>query len=249
MWKKQKPILNPMGKPIIATNMSKKTNLKSLSRFLQILDGTFPSGIFIHSFGLEPHIIKNSVKNIDDLEIYLKNLIIDQYAKMEFVSIQKVYEALENKKLNLLKKLDKEFGAYLTFEYAKASQDIGQNYFAQIKNLPTKKSVKEYFSLIENRSCPANEVIVLSALAYDLDIAMEDFIVMWTKKNLINIAATSLKISRIKPSEIQQMLFEFDAILEALGFENINNKITNFNPLFEEIIFSHKNLEPKMFTT
>ena len=72
---------------------------------------------------------------------------------------------------------------------------------------------------------------------------------MWTKKNLINIAATTLKISRIKPSQIQQMLFEFDEILENLGFENIENKITNFNPLFEEIIFSHKNLEPKMFTT
>jgi len=226
-----------------------KTNLKSLSRFLQILDGTFPSGIFIHSFGLEPHIVKEKVNDIVDLKIYLKNLIIDQYAKMEFVSIQKVYEALENKKLNLLKKLDNEYGAYLTYEYAKASKDIGQNYFAQIKNLPTKKSVKEYFSFIENKSCPANEVIVLSALAYDLDIAIEDFIVMWTKKNLINIAATSLKISRIKPSEIQQMLFEFDAILEALDFKNIGNKITNFNPLFEEIIFSHKNLEPKMFTT
>ena len=72
---------------------------------------------------------------------------------------------------------------------------------------------------------------------------------MWTKKNLINIAVTSLKISRIKPSEIQQMLFEFDGILENLNFKNIGNKITNFNPLFEEIIFSHKNLEPKMFTT
>jgi urease accessory protein len=45
------------------------------------------------------------------------------------------------------------------------------------------------------------------------------------------------------------MLFEFDEILENLDFENIGNKITNFNPLFEEIIFSHKNLEPKMFTT
>ena len=71
------------------------------------------------------------------------------------------------------------------------------------------------------------------------------------KKNLINIATTSLKISRIKPSEIQQMLFEFDEFLENIdfNFDIKKDKITNFNPLFEEIIFSHKNLEPKMFTT
>ena len=243
MWKKQKGILNQMVKH------TTRTNLKSLSRFLQILDGTFPSGMFVHSFGLEPHIVKEVVYDEKSLKIYLKNLIIDQYSKMEFVYIKKVYEALENDRLNLIKKLDNEYGAYLTYEYAKASKDIGENYFAQIKSLPTKDIVKKYFKNIENKLCDANEIIVLSALAYDLDICMEDFIVMWTKKNLINIAATTLKISRIKPSQIQKMLFEFDEILENIVFEKIDEKITNFNPLFEEVIFSHKNLEPKLFVT
>ncbi|MCT7910069.1 urease [Arcobacter lacus] len=226
-----------------------KTNLKSLSRFLQILDGSFPSGVFVHSFGLEPHVLKEKVKDINSLKIYLENLIIDQYSKIEFVYVKKVYEALEKEKLGILKKFDNELGAYLTFEFAKASRDIGQNYFVQIKNLTTKNIVKEYFSLIENKSCVGNEIIVLSAMAFDMDISMDDFIVMWTKKNLINIAVTTLKISRIKPSEIQKMLFEIDDILEKFDYKNIKNKITNFNPLFEEIIFAHKNLEPKMFTT
>ncbi|MDN5108268.1 urease accessory UreF family protein [Aliarcobacter butzleri] len=226
-----------------------KTNLKSLSRFMQILDGNFPSGVFVHSFGLEPHVLKEKIKDINSLKIYLENLIIDQYSKIEFVYVKKVYEALEKEKLNLVKKLDNELGAYLTFEFAKASRDIGQNYFAQIKSLALKDIVKEYFSFIENKSCIGNEIIVLSAIAFDMDICLEDFIVMWTKKNLINIAVTTLKISRIKPSEIQKMLFEIDEILEEFDYKNIENKITNFNPLFEEIIFAHKNLEPKMFTT
>ena len=238
-----------MVKLTIVTNMYKKTNLKSLSRFLQILDGTFPSGIFVHSFGLEPHIIKQNVKDINTLKIYLKNLIIDQYLKMEFVYIKKIYGALENNKLSIINRMDNIYSSFLTYEYAKSSINIGINYYTHIKHLATEEIVKEYFSLIENKKTPANEIIILSVYAYDLNICMKDFIVMWTKKNLINIAATALKISRIKPSEIQQMLFEFDDILENLDFKNIGNKITNFNPLFEEIIFSHKNLEPKMFTT
>ncbi|MDD2888200.1 MAG: urease accessory UreF family protein [Aliarcobacter sp.] len=225
------------------------TNLKALSRFLQILDGTFPSGIFVHSFGLEPHIIRQNVKDIITLKTYLKNVIIDQYANMEFIYIKKVYDALESNKLHLIKKMDNNYGCYLTYEYTKLSINIGINYYTQIKAHPTKKIVQEYFSLIENKKAVGNEIIVLSAYAFDLGIRLEDFIVMWTKKNLINISATSLKISRIKPSEIQQMLFEFDEILGNFDFKNIGNKITNFNPLFEEIIFSHKNLEPKMFTT
>lgn len=237
-----------MEKHTIATKMQ-KTNLKSLSRFLQILDGSFPSGVFVHSFGLEPHVLKEKVKDINSLKIYLENLIIDQYSKIEFVYVKKIYEALEKEKLGILKKLDNELGAYLTFEFAKASRDIGQNYFVQIKNLASKDIVKEYFSLIENKFCIGNEIIVLSAMAFDMDICLENFIVMWTKKNLINIAVTTLKISRIKPSEIQKMLFEIDEILEKFDYKNIKNKITNFNPLFEEIIFEHKNLEPKLFVT
>ena len=227
------------------------TNLKALSRFLQILDGTFPSGIFVHSFGLEPHIIKQNVYNINTLKIYLENIITDQYDNMEFIYIKKVYDALEANKLHLIKKMDNHYGSYLTYEYTKLSINIGINYYTQIKEHPTKEIVKEYFSLIENKKAVGNEIIVLSAYAFDLGISLQDFIVMWTKKNLINIATTSLKISRIKPSEIQQMLFEFDEILENIdfSFDIKKDKITNFNPLFEEIIFSHKNLEPKMFTT
>jgi urease accessory protein len=227
------------------------TNLKALSRFLQILDGSFPSGAFVHSFGLEPHVIKQNVKDINTLKIYLKNIIIDQYTNMEFIYIKKVYDALNRNKLHLIKKMDNIYGGCLTYEYTKLSINIGNNYYTQIKNHPTKQIVKEYFSLIENKQSLGNEIIVLSAYAFDLDIALEDFIVMWTKKNLINIAATTLKISRIKPSEVQQMLFKFDEILENLdfSFDIKKDKITNFNPLFEEIIFAHKNLEPKMFAT
>jgi len=234
-----------MVKHITLTN---HTNLKSLSRFMQILDGSFPSGMFVHSFGLEPHIVKEKVKDIDTLEIYLQNLIIDQYSKMEFVYICKTYKYLEENRLSVVKKLDNEISSYLTYEYAKASKDIGHNYYIQIKDTVSTNIVKEYFSLIKDEKADANELIVLSSYAYDLNIDIKDFIVMWTKKNLINIAATSIKISRIRPSDIQKMLFEFDEILENMDF-NFDEKITNFNPLFEEVIFEHKTLEPKMFVT
>jgi len=225
-----------------------RTSLKSLSRFMQILDGSFPSGVFVHSFGLEPHIVKEKVNDIDTLKIYLENLIIDQYSKMEFIYIQKTYKYLKEDRLGLLKKLDNEISSYLTYDYAKASRDIGHNYYIQIKGTVSKDEVKQYFSFIKDEKVDTNELIVLASYAYDLDISIKSFIVMWTKKNLINIAATTLKISRIKPSDIQKMLFEFDEVLENIDF-NFDDKITNFNPLFEEVIFEHKVLEPKMFVT
>lgn len=230
-------------------NHTTRTELKSLSRFLQILDGSFPSGAFVHSFGLEPHIIQEKVQNIEELRVYLHNLLIDQYAKFEFVYIQKMYEAFVNNKMCGIKKLDNEYGAYLTYEYAKASKDMGHNYLIQIENWVNKDNVQTYFAGIKNKLFVGNELSVLTAYAFELDMRVEEFMVLWAKKNLVNIAMCSLKISRIQPSQIQQVLFEFDEVLAKIQLNEIQNKITNFNPLFEEIIFAHKNLEPKMFTT
>lgn len=221
---------------------------KSLSRFIQIFDGSFPSGAFIHSFGLEPHIVSEKVTTIGELKQYLVNIIRYQYQGLDFVLVQKVFKHLENKSLNLLIKDDKNFASMSSFEYAKASKDLGQNYIKQINFNIKKEIVRDYFQTLQDKKTFGNELVVLSAYAYELDIDVDTFLLLWCKKNLINIAMTSLKISRIKPSDIQKMLFEFDDKLEDM-ISNREKNLNNFNPLFEEIIYQHKSLKPKLFAT
>ena len=229
--------------------MEKHTiHTKALSRFLQILDGSFPSGAFVHSFGLEPHIVLEQVSNADELKVFLENLIIDQYQGLDFVLVKKIYALFEQKKLNLIFKEDRNYSAMLSYEYAKASKEMGHNYLKQINFKIEKKVVKEYFNAIKSNDSLGNELAILSAYAYELDMEVDSFLLLWCKKNIINIAMASLKISRIKPSDIQKVLFEFDDSLEK--YIQISSKsINNFNPLFEEIIYQHKRLEPKLFVT
>ena len=230
------------------THTNKMNQTKALSRFLQLLDGVFPSGAFVHSFGLEPHIVLGFVKDKESLKQYLENIIIDQYQKLEFVAVKKVFKLLEENKLNFLIKEDKKFASMLSFEYAKASKDLGENYLKHINFDIKKEIVKEYFEKIKSKETVGNELFVLSSYAYELDLNAETFLLLWCKKSLINIASASLKISRIKPSEIQQILFTFDELIEE-KIKKSSKRISNFNPLFEEVIFSHLNLEPKMFVT
>ena len=221
---------------------------KALSRFLQILDGVFPSGAFVHSFGLEPHIVLGFVNDKETLKSFLENILTDQYQKMEFSIVKKVFDLLEKDKLNLLIKEDEKFSSMLSYEWAKASKDMGENYLKHINFKINTKIVKEYFELVKNKKTYGNELFVLSSYAYELGLDYQTFLLFWCKKSLINIASASLKISRIKPSEIQQVLFDFDEIIEEM-IKNSSNRLSNFNPLFEEVIFSHLNLEPKMFAT
>jgi urease accessory protein len=102
--------------------------------------------------------------------------------------------------------------------------------------------------VLSQQKSPGNELAVLSAYAYELGLDKELLMLLWCKKSLVTLAACTLKISRIKPSEIQQMLFRFDDGIE----DYINNSkpsVENFNPLFEEVIYQHLHLEPKLFTT
>lgn len=230
-----------------ATNMQ-INQAKALSRFLQLLDGVFPSGAFVHSFGLEPHIVLGFVDDKDSLKQYLENIVIDQYQNLEFVAVKKVYTLLEEGNLKKLIKEDEKFSSMLSFEYAKASKDLGENYLKHINFEIKNKIVKNYFQSVIDKKSFGNELFILSSYAYDLGLDVDTFLLFWTKKSLINIASASLKISRIKPSQIQKILFSFDEILEN-KIKNSSKNISNFNPLFEEVIFSHLNLEPKMFTT
>lgn len=223
-------------------------NLLALSRFLQLLDGVFPSGAFVHSFGLEPHVVLDFVKDKESLKQYLENIVIDQYQKLEFVAVKKVYKLLEEEKLNHLLKEDEKYSSMLSFEYAKASKDLGENYLKHINFEIKNEIVQKYFQKVIDKKTYGNELFILASYAYELGLDCETFLLFWTKKSLINIASASLKISRIKPTEIQQILFWFDEILEE-KIKSSSRNISNFNPLFEEVIFSHLNLEPKMFAT
>ena len=131
------------------------THTKALSRFLQILDASFPSGSFVHSFGLEPHIVLEYVYDKKSLKQYLENLLVDQYQKFEFVHVKKIFTFLCEDKLNLMLKEDEKYLAMLSYEYAKASSVIGENYLKHINFDIEKDIVKEYFNFIKDK--PSNE--------------------------------------------------------------------------------------------
>jgi urease accessory protein len=221
---------------------------KALNRLFQILDGSFPSGSFVHSFGLEPHILMERVSDVEELRTFLHNLITHQYQGGDFAFVKRIHRAFEKGQFAVALREDNRYGAMLTYEYAKASRELGSNYLKQIDGDIKKKRVRLYFDLVREGKTFGHELAVLTAYAYELEIPVELFLALWCKKSILNIAMASLKISRIQPSQIQRMLFTFDEKIDEL-VENSTQSVSLFNPLFEEVIYRHKSLEPKLFAT
>lgn len=156
-------------------------NSLALSRFLQLLDGVFPSGAFVHSFGLEPHVVLDFVNDKETLKQYLENIVIDQYQNLEFGAVKKVYKLLEEKKINHLIKEDEKYSSMLSFEYAKASKDLGENYLKHINFEIKNKIVQEYFQKVLDKKTYGNELFILSSYAYELGLDCDTFLLFWTK--------------------------------------------------------------------
>jgi len=222
--------------------------IEAIARFMQVLDSAFPSGSFVHSFGLEPHIVSGRVYDKESLKQYLENHIVDQYRQCEFPFVVQCYQALLAHNLKAFIRLDQQFSAMFSDTFAQASRDIGRNYLKHIEALPHHAISKDYFHAIKMQNAVGNELAVLSAYAFELGMDKALFLVMWSKKNLMSIAMCAVKISRIKPSDIQEILFELDVLLLD-ATKHYLPTMGNFNPLFEQTIYQHRVCEPKLFMT
>ena len=224
------------------------TPIKALSRFVQLLDGNFPSGGFVHSYGLEAHVVLEQVTTSDTLETYLHNVVQDQYRRFEFPFVNRVFQCLETGNLGALVKADNRYSAMQHQAFAAASVSIGRNYLRHIGAPIETPAVQAYFDAVAQGQSRGNELAVLGAYAFELGLDRELFLLLWCKKSLMALTLASLKITRIRPSDIQQILFRIDEAIEA-SIDTSSVTVENFNPLFEEIVYRHPYLEPKLFMT
>ena len=70
--------------------------------------------------------------------------------RLEFVIIKKFMKIYKEDK-NKIYSMDNKYSSLMTYEYSKASTNIGYNYYTQIKNHISKSVVQNYFDAIENK--------------------------------------------------------------------------------------------------
>jgi urease accessory protein len=220
------------------------THISARLAFAQILDSSFPSGAFSHSFGLETYALTGAIHDTQSLSRFLQNILIDRYKNIEFPAAKNIYEASG---LSRVTTIDKRLSAMASFTFSKASETIGSNIFSHIHKLPLNGAIaKGYCNAVRARQTPCNEIVLLSVFACDWGVDFGYFISYWAKKSLINIAMSALKVSRIKPSEIQRILFDIDPLITSI---KSNNKLSSFNPLFDAVFYKRESLEPRLFAS
>ena len=222
--------------------------LSGLSLFSQILDSSFPSGSFVYSYGLEPAVLISKKFGASDLEAFLRNMLFHQFTKNEFYLAHKAHEAFHESKLQAILKWEEEYVCAQSYEYAKSALRIGKIYAKHTQPYLRSRTAQVYLEYCEQNDGFGSELFVLLCLASELQLPSSLFLTLWGKKVLVAIAMCATKITTIKPTQIQQILFALDKELQ-VALEAKANSMSYFNPHYEHTIAQHHTLSPKLFIT
>ena len=222
--------------------------LTGLSLFSQILDSSFPSGSFVYSYGLEPTVLANEEFGANELEAFLRNMLTHQFAKNEFYLARKAHQAFCENKLQAVLKWEEEYVCAQSYEYAKSALRIGKIYAKHAQPYLLSGTAKIYGEYCEQNDGFGSELFVLLCLATQLELPSALFLTLWGKKVLVAIAMCATKITTIKPTQIQQILFALDKELQITLATEVHS-MSYFNPHYEHIIAQHPTLSPKLFIT
>lgn len=210
----------------------------------QILDSSFPSGVFAHSFGLESHIHSGIIHDSDSLRHYLEQVLEWQFLQFELPFGEQLFRYAYENDLTPFLRTESLYMTMQNHKQAEASRNIGQNTIRILKHQISTPFWKTYVDSTEH-GC---ELAVLCAVFGQSQVNATDLLSLWIKKNIMTMAMAAPKISRITPSQIQEILFALDREIVLL-FDRLPKKPGNFNPGFEHLFFQHDVMVPKLFQT
>lgn len=233
--------------------MSKGTQL---IRLLQLNGGTFPTGGFSQSWGLETYVSEGFVKDVESFQEFLEVYLTSSIGKCEGPIICRAYELFGK----LRKEPDEETASALagleqlsnavkvTKESREAGLRMGRAFGRVIEPILDKGALQPLRDVFGNLniSYPVLYGSVCSLLQIDLDEAVAAYI--FSTANTLTQSA--LKLIPLGNVEAQQVLFEMDKAFEdvaKLCKETDIGEVTNFCPGIDIASLKHEALPVRLY--
>lgn len=216
---------------------------------LQFAGGTFPSGSFSHSWGLETYVSNGKVKNakefMDFLQMYLEAVI----GRCEGPSISKAYDLAANWDEKGLIELEELLTAMkLTKESKEASLRTGKALMRIASSILNDKKIEDYYKKY-------NKEGISYALAYGiicgrLEIEKKNALSSFVYSTVNALVQSAIKLVPLGNVEAQKILIDAYDMMEkavAMSLEIDIDHISNFCPGLDIASMVHENLPVRLY--
>ncbi|WP_339226182.1 urease accessory UreF family protein [Oceanobacillus sp. FSL K6-2867] len=207
--------------------------------WLQLSGGTFPTGDFNHSYGLETYIQTNRITTASEIEQLLQ-AFLEVSIHFDAIFVKEAYEATQLADAARLDEIQNIYSASkLTKEVYEASMKTGKSLLTGVINL----------SDIDDFPIHYHYAIGYGIMAKKLDLPLWETVQTYLFSSMISLVSVATRIMPLGQKESQLMLYRLGKSLaelplteEDLSLENVNT----FSPGFEIASMEHETLYTRL---
>ena len=236
-----------------------ETQVAKLVSVLQLTDSAFPSGRYIHSYGLETYSQHGILKSPNVASILL-DLLCDSIrlgvAPSDGVALACSHRAVglgAEADLELIVKVDSRLTAVkLATEARDASKRTGRALLRTVTTICPRPAILEYANLVESGRSPGNHAVVYGLATASLGIPSVAAIASELYAFSASWAASAVRLALIDHHTAQELLHQVrwviaDAALNAASRDV--RHISSCTPLLDVMAMRHEQADLRLFAS
>ncbi len=224
---------------------------------LQLADSFFPSGMYAHSQGLESMVSCRWVTGPDDVEEYLRDLLVGSILPSDGVALLNAHSAASNRDLATLTEIDQHLNAMkLPGELRQASRHAGRRILDESAALLEEQAgssiCAEFRRLVAAQKTAGTGAVALGAVAHAAGIDAETGLLMFCHSFAVGVLGATQRLMPLTHSQAQQILKSLHDPMAGMAAEIATRHwrdMTSFSPMADIAAMLHETNEMRMFAS
>lgn len=222
----------------------------SLLRGFRFVDSFFPSGGFAYSSGLEAAVQGGAVRNADDLDRYIVDLLRHGMGQREAAAVASAHDAVSRGMLSIALDADRELDAMML---GRESRDASRQMGRQVIRIGAEQSdgnrlLHDFLAAVEAGRTPCHLAVGLGLVLAASGWSREDAVAAYLHQTATGFISAALKLLPIGQREGQRLLDGWMPLMAELsGGAQPGLSMTSWSPVQDICAMKHGRLESRLF--
>jgi urease accessory protein len=225
--------------------------LQSFLRLLQFSDGLFPAGGYAHSFGLESYVQAGIVRNLADVEAFIRAHLEGAVGPCDAVAVVTALAMGKERNLDGCLELDETIDAMKPIrEFREASLQMGRQTLRVAAALTDDAVISAYMEAVELDRTPGHQAVAFGIAGGIFGWPPVETAAAFLYSTATLLVGAALRLLPLGQLNGQRLLFGFLPLIERLACDAASKRpddFWSFAPGIEIAGMRHATLEARLF--